>query len=133
MQGNEIKRRVVMIDPRKTLNKLLYAGEIARVEFISNCSKEIAIVHFDERGIYNAYNIKDLLVIYPERLLFENICKNFGKLDDNDMREIFAVVTNYQKRYYEDSFRIGLKNKQIAPLCITDLGSILRPAELLSL
>lgn len=119
----EAKRRVVMIDPRKINDKSLHPGEIARVEFLSDLHSNIAIVYFDERGTYNAYNVEDLLVIYPERIIFENICRHFGTLEKEAVQEIFTLVTNYQKRYYENSFRIALKNQIIAPLCMTHLGT----------
>lgn len=120
----EVKRRVVMIDPRTIKDKSMFPGEIARVEFMSDLHKDVAIVYFDERGVYNAYNVKDLLVIYPEKVIFENICSNFGKLGYDAVREIFAVVTNYEKRYFENSFIICLKNEAISALCMTNLRTI---------
>lgn len=117
------KRQVVMIDPRSVKSKDMYPGEIARVEFISEIQKDIAIVYFDERGVYNAYNVKDLLVIHSEQIIFENICHNYNKLSKDEIKELFAVLINYQKKYYENSFRIALKNEVIATLCMTDLGA----------
>lgn len=122
----EIKRQVVMIDPQKIRDKALYPGEIARVEFVSDIHCDTAIVYFDDRGIYNAYNTKNLLVIYPEKIIFENICRAFGKLDKDAMRKLFTIVTSYQKRDYEISFRLALKNMDIATLCMTDFENFLK-------
>lgn len=117
---------VVMVDPDKVRDRDMLPGAIARVAFISDIHRDIAIVYFDEMEIYNAYNVKDLLVIYPEKIIFENICRNFARLGHDTIRGIFAVVTNYKKRYFENLFRICLKNEAISALCMTDLGMINR-------
>lgn len=114
-----------MVDPRIVLERSLFPGEIARLEFISEAKKGVVIVHFDERGIYNAYYEKDLLVILPERTIFRNICKRFSRLSKEQLFDAFEVVVNFQKRNYEIAFQIALKNAKIGQLCMTDLKTFL--------
>ncbi len=122
----ELKRQVVMVDPRKIRDKDLFPEEIARVEFVSDVQKDIAIVHFDERGIYNAYHVSELLAIFPEQLIFENLCNSYYKLDRSKINKAFDLVSQYQLRNYINAFRIALKNPEVSKLCMTDLGALLK-------
>lgn len=115
-----------MVDPRGVLDKSLHPGAIVRLEFIPEIKKSVVIVHFDELGIYNAYDERDLLVILPEQTIFRNICRKFNKLSKEDINDAFEVVVNFQKRNYELAFHIALKTEKVGGLCMTDLKTLLQ-------
>ena len=112
--------RKVMVDPIKVQDKELYPGEIARLAFISEIHPDTAVVYFEERDLYIAYRAKELLVILPKQDIFRNICRKFGKLGNEAVRQLLDVVGKYREKQYGSAFRIALGNKTITPLCLTD-------------
>jgi len=123
---DNLKGRLVLINPEKKANKGKKPGAIGKLWHWVEGINDIVVVYLSEYNYFDTYAPEDLLTFYPD--ILDNLIGSREKLEKADIKCLLRVYHLILHRHYGDAFSLALKNTKIRHLCLTDGRWLLRQA-----